>query len=90
MKMQVLLAAAITLGASIAPAFAFDAAMLRSRAPIVSVSCDTRGDDAQAQCASECEDKYIRGKQHNMTNQGKNEEEKKACDVKCGCPQNTK
>jgi len=91
MKIRILVAAAIALGASVAPSFAFDgSSALRPRAPVTTVSCDTRGDDDQAQCASSCEDKYIRGKQHNMTDQTSNEAEKKACDAKCGCPQNTK
>ena len=37
-----------------------------------------------------CDDAFIRGKQHNMTNQNANAAEKVACDAKCGCPQNSK
>jgi hypothetical protein len=91
MKILTFVAAAVALGAAVAPSLAFDgAALVRSRAPLVAVSCDTHADDDQAQCASNCEDKYVRGKQHNMTDQTANEEEKKACDAKCGCPQNSK
>ena len=89
MKMNVLVAAALMFGGMIAPRFAYDgAAGLRS--PATQATCDINNDDAQAVCAMKCDDAYIRGKQHNMTDQAANEEEKKSCDAKCGCPQNTK
>ena len=62
---------------------------MRTQKLVTPVSCDIRAEDEQALCAANCDDVYIRGKQHNMTDQAKNEAQKKACDAKCGCPQNT-
>ncbi len=91
MKKTILLATALMLGGMIAPSYAFEgSAVIGLKSPVTTVTCDIRNEDEQAVCASNCDDKYIRGKQHNMTDQSKNEEEKKACDAKCGCPQNSK
>jgi len=91
MKISLFVASALLFCGTAAPSFAFDSAgATRIHAPVTKASCDTRNEDEQAQCASNCEDKYIRAKQHNMANQAANEEEKKACDVKCGCPQNSR
>lgn len=84
MKMNVLVAAALMFGGMIAPGFAYDGAT-GLRSPVAKVTCDIRNDDPQAVCAMKCDDAYIRGKQHNMTDQSANEAEKKACDTKCGC-----
>ncbi len=53
-------------------------------------SCDTRQEDEQAVCASKCEDNYVRHKQDMMADHSALASEKKACDEKCGCPQNSK
>jgi len=91
MKTRVVVTAVALFAGMIAPSFAFDGfRSLRSQSLVTTVTCDTRNEDDQAQCASKCEDAFVRGKQNNMTNQAANEAEKKACDAKCGCPQNTK
>lgn len=90
MKMSVLIASALLLGAATAPGFAFEGVTTPGlHSPVTRASCDTRKDDQQAQCAADCEDKYIRAKQFNMADQSKVEAERKACDTKCGCPQNS-
>jgi hypothetical protein len=53
-------------------------------------SCDTRKEDEQAVCASKCEDAYLKDQMGFTADMTKVKAEKKACDEKCGCPQNTK
>lgn len=53
-------------------------------------SCDTRQEDEQAVCASKCEDAYLKDQMGFTADMSKVKAEKKACDEKCGCPQNTK
>jgi len=90
MKMSVLLASVLLLGAMAAPAAAFEGvAAVAARSPVTKASCDTRKDDEQAQCAANCEDKYIRARQYNMADPAKVDAERKSCDAKCGCPQNS-
>jgi hypothetical protein len=91
MKTSIVVAAALMLGGTIAPSFAYDGAgPARLRAPVTNVACDTRAEDKQGQCVSECDDSYIRAKQFNMSDLAKVEAEKKACDTKCGCPNGVK
>ena len=52
--------------------------------------CDTRKEDDQAVCALGCEDNYVRHKQDMMADHAQLKADKKACDTKCGCPQNSK
>lgn len=86
------IATAVALFAGMAaPAYAFDsAAGLRAPSQVTRVSCDTRKDDDQAVCAEKCEDTYIRHKQDMMADHAKLKADRKACDEKCGCPQNSK
>ncbi len=91
MKISVFVASVLMFAATTAPSFALQGGAVSSLpSQAAKASCDIRNEDEQAVCASNCDDKYIRGKQHNMTNQAANDAEKKACDAKCGCPQNTK
>jgi hypothetical protein len=53
-------------------------------------SCDTRAEDDQAVCASKCEDAYLKDQQSITANMGALKATRKACDEKCGCPQNSK
>jgi hypothetical protein len=53
-------------------------------------SCDTHAEDDQAVCASKCEDAYLKDQQGWTADMSKVKESKKACDEKCGCPQNSK
>ena len=53
-------------------------------------SCDTRKEDDQAVCAAACEDSYVRHKQDMMADHAKLKADRKACDQKCGCPENSK
>ncbi|HXY59151.1 MAG TPA: hypothetical protein VEH76_11285 [Methylocystis sp.] len=90
MKMSVLVASALLLGAMVTPSLAFEAITPPGpHSPVTKASCDTHKDDQQAQCAADCEDKYIRARQFNMSDFSKVDAEKKACDTKCGCPQNS-
>lgn len=55
-------------------------------------SCDTHGDDDQAACASKCDEAYQKDQEDrkgSMGDMSKVKENKKACDEKCGCPQNS-
>ncbi|MCC3245782.1 hypothetical protein LG047_10650 [Methylocystis sp. WRRC1] len=53
-------------------------------------SCDTHAEDEQAVCASKCEDAYLKDQQGWTADMDKVKANKKACDEKCGCPQNSK
>ncbi len=67
------------------------AAIFASMSGAAFASCDVNEDDKQALCARACDDTYISRKM-NYGAQGQLEQvkaEKKACDEKCGCPQNT-
>ncbi len=75
MKFRLMLTAAALLVGMAGPSFA---------------SCDTRQEDAQAVCASKCEDAYLKDQQGWTANMDKIRADKKACDEKCGCPQNTR
>lgn len=75
MKKFSLFSAIAILTAMTAPAFA---------------SCDTHGEDDQAVCASKCEDAYLKDQQGWTANMDQIKAAKKACDEKCGCPQNSK
>lgn len=73
---------------SIATAVAILAAMTAT----AFASCDTHGDDDQAVCASRCEEAYLKDQKDQKSSMGdmsKVKENKKACDEKCGCPQNS-
>src|SRR5512141_1407096 len=71
---------------SIATAIAMFAAMT---APAFA-SCDTHAEDDQAVCASKCEDAYLKDQQGWTADMSAVKSNKKACDEKCGCPQNSK
>ncbi len=75
MKFRLMLTAAALLMGMAGPSFA---------------SCDTRNEDEQAVCASKCEDAYLKDQQGWTANMDKIKADKKACDEKCGCPQNTR
>jgi len=91
MKTRVIVTAAALFAGMIAPAVAYDGIRgLRSQSLISPVSCDVRAEDTQAVCAAKCDDVFIRNSQNNMANHSALASEKKACDVKCGCPQNSK
>lgn len=52
-------------------------------------SCDTRKEDEQAVCASKCEDAYLKDQQSITADMSQVKANRKACDTKCGCPQNS-
>ena len=66
------------------------AALLVASASPSFASCDTRNEDEQAVCASKCEDAYLNDQQSITADMTKVKGDKKACDAKCGCPQNTR
>ncbi|MFO1125485.1 MAG: hypothetical protein U1E25_09520 [Methylocystis sp.] len=91
MHKYTLAAAAALLLAATAPSFAFDAAVgQRAQSQATRISCDTHADDEQAVCASKCEDAYLKDQQGWTADMSKIKSAKKACDEKCGCPQNSK
>lgn len=91
MKTSVIVTAAALFAGLVGPCFALDGVGgMRAPSLATSVSCDVRAEDTQAICAAKCDDYFIRNSQNNMTNLTTLASEKKACDVKCGCPQNTK
>ncbi len=53
-------------------------------------SCDTRKEDDQAVCAGKCEDIYVRNNQNNMADHTQLKSDRRACDEKCGCAENSK
>jgi hypothetical protein len=66
------------------------AALLVASASPSFASCDTRNEDEQAVCASKCEDAYLKDQQSITADMTKVKGDKKTCDAKCGCPQNTR
>lgn len=75
-KFAIVVAAALIAG-MVSPAFA---------------DCDVRkaDDDKQARCAQKCDDDFIARKMDYNADIAKVTADKKACDEKCGCPQNSK
>ncbi|PWB79961.1 MAG: hypothetical protein C3F11_19385 [Methylocystaceae bacterium] len=74
MKIRAIVTAAALFAGMVGPSFA---------------SCDVHGEDKQALCAQKCDDSFIRDKMHYNSDLAKVSAEKKACDEKCGCPQNS-
>ncbi len=92
MKTRVIVAAALFAGLA-SPSFAFEGVRgLRTQNFVTTVSCDVRmaDEDKQAMCAQKCDDAFIAGKQHYNADITKVTAEKKECDAKCGCSENTK
>jgi hypothetical protein len=92
MKTRVFVIAAALFAGMVGSSSAFEGIRgTRIQSLVTNVSCDVRDrdDDKQARCASKCEDDFISGKMHYSADLKKVAEEKKACDEKCGCPQNT-
>jgi hypothetical protein len=82
---------AVFLAAAIAPSHALDAAVgLRAPGLATRVSCDTHKDDDQAACVSKCEDAYLKDQMSWTAGMPKIKGARKACDAKCGCPENSK
>jgi hypothetical protein len=90
MKKYALTAAAALFLATTAPSFAFDAAVgQRAQSQATRISCDTHAEDDQAMCASKCEDAYLKDQQSITADMSQVKASRKACDAKCGCPQNS-
>jgi hypothetical protein len=91
MKTYAIVTAVALFAGMAAPSFAFDGnAARRAQSDVTRISCDTRQEDEQAVCASKCEDAFLKDQMSFTANMDKIKESKKACDEKCGCPQNTK
>jgi hypothetical protein len=92
MKTYAIVTAMALFAGMIGPSYALDGAVgLRAPNPATLVGCDVKNDeDKQGMCARKCDDEYISGKMHYGADIAKVTEEKQACDVKCGCPQNSK
>jgi hypothetical protein len=91
MKTYAIVTTIALLAGMAAPAFAFDGAVgRRADSHVTRISCDTHQEDDQAVCASKCEDAYLKETMSFSANLDKVKDKKKACDEKCGCPQNTK
>lgn len=91
MKTYAIATAFALFAGTIAPSFAYDgAAGLRAPSQATRISCDTRQEDEQAVCASKCEDAYLKDQMSFTADLTQVKAAKKACDQKCGCPQNTK
>lgn len=68
------------------------AAAIGGMTSVAFASCNVRDmyTDKQAACAAACEDQFIRDKQKAELDQAaKANGDKKACDAKCGCPENS-
>ena len=93
MKTRAIVIAAALFAGMVGSSSAFEGIRgTRIQSLVTNVSCDVRDrdDDKQAMCASKCEDNFISGKMHYGADIGKITDEKKACDEKCGCAQNSK
>jgi hypothetical protein len=91
MKTYAIIAAVALLAGTASPSVAFDRTIGRGvDSHVTRVSCDTHQEDEQAVCASKCEDAYLKQTMSFSANLDKVKASKKACDEKCGCPQNTK
>jgi hypothetical protein len=93
MKTRVIATAAVLFAGLASPSFAFEGLRgIRAQNFVTAVSCDVlKGDeDKQAMCAQKCDDAFIAGKMHYNADINKVKADKKACDEKCGCQQNTK
>ena len=91
MNKYALTAAAALFLAAATPSFAFDAAVgQRAPSQAARISCDTHAEDDQAMCASKCEDAYLKDQMGFTADMSNVKAAKKACDEKCGCPQNSK
>jgi hypothetical protein len=68
------------------------AALFAGLATPAFADCDVKkaDEDKQAKCAEKCEDEYLARKMNYGANQADVLANKKACDEKCGCPQNSK
>jgi len=89
MKTYAIVAAAALFAGMTSPTLAYDAS-LRGQSVVTPVTCDVRNEDKQALCAQKCDDAFISGKMHYGADLSKVTEEKKSCDEKCGCPENSK
>jgi hypothetical protein len=93
MKTRAIVIAAALFAGTVGSSYAFDGLRgARTQSLVTTVSCDVRDrdEDKQAMCASKCEDDFISSKMHYNADLAKVAADKKACDEKCGCPQNTK
>lgn len=91
MKTYAIVTTIALLAGMAAPAFAFDGTVgRRADSQVTRISCDTRQEDDQAVCASKCEDAFLKDQMSFTANMDKIRANKKSCDEKCGCPQNTK
>jgi hypothetical protein len=73
-------------------AFVVATALIVGLASPAFADCDVRkaDEDKQAKCAQKCDDDFIARKMDYDADLAKVAANKKACDEKCGCPQNTK
>lgn len=91
MKSRAIVIAAALFAGLASPSFAFDGLHGTSVQSLVAkVSCNVLEDDKQALCARKCDDEFISGKMHYGADLAKVAADKKACDEKCGCAENTK
>jgi|GEM_PF-1596917 hypothetical protein len=92
MKMRKIVTTLIMFAGMSGSSLAFDARLgQKTPALAIPVSCDVAKlyTDKQAACAAACEDQYIRDKQKLELDATKAVADKKACDAKCGCEQNS-
>jgi hypothetical protein len=93
MKMRKIVTTLLLFMGMTASSLAFDA-RLGEKIPALATpaSCDVTKlyTDKQAACAAACDDQYIRDKQKLDFDVTKAVADKKACDAKCGCEQNSK
>jgi|APFre7841882630_1041343.scaffolds.fasta_scaffold41345_2 hypothetical protein len=91
MKTRSIVIAAALLAGMASPSFAVDGLRgTRIQSLVTKVTCDVRNEDKQALCAQKCDDTYISRKMNYGANQEEVKAEKKECDAKCGCPENSK
>ncbi len=91
MKTRAIVIAAALFAGMVGSSSAFEGIRgARVQSFVTKASCDVREEDKQALCARKCDDEFISGKMHYNADLAKVTADKKACDEKCGCAENSK
>ena len=91
MKTGAIIIAVASFAGLIGPSIAFEGIRgIRIQGLLTNVSCDVREEDNQALCARKCDDEFISSKMRYSVDPVQVAADKKACDEKCGCHQNSR
>jgi hypothetical protein len=94
MKTRIFVSSVVFFAGLVGQSFAVElTGAMRAPSVISTISCDVRDvqdEDKQGLCARKCDDDFIKNKENYNADLAKVKADKKACDEKCGCPQNSK